>query len=243
MSSTSIRVNPRISLSKTAEYMVSGVSRRRTILADQKFPAAFKTAPFRAAREAILQVMLHGGDVRELDAYISSWRARRSMTRFESQNNRLCIEALSAFRLILARGEFNGMSFMQGISEAYLHVSGVDLSIRPDLLIRGQEPGALKLYIVSSIPLVPDVGRRHGSASYAPAMLHWWTQHSLRGAPTENCLVVDVFAGAIYRAPERYTTRRSAIEDACEEIVARWPSITDPRTPRTSGPSPSPHGR
>jgi len=69
------RPNPRISITKLAEYMVATPSRRRSILRDQRYPPAFKAAKFRAAYAAIADVLVRGGDPHLIDAQIAAWRA------------------------------------------------------------------------------------------------------------------------------------------------------------------------
>src|SRR6185503_1288314 len=94
--------NPRMSLSKLAEYMVASAGRRRTLLRDQKYPPAFKAARFTEAFSAITDMILHGMDPIVLRRYVTDWRRRSPTSPFEQQQLKLWVEALEAFgRLIV----------------------------------------------------------------------------------------------------------------------------------------------
>jgi hypothetical protein len=55
------REQPRISAPKMGEYLEATAPRREVILRDQKFPAAFKTARYQPAADAIRRALLQGG--------------------------------------------------------------------------------------------------------------------------------------------------------------------------------------
>ncbi len=228
------RSAPRISISKLAEYIVAPPGRRRTLLRDQKYPSTFIVSKFREAYPALVDVMLHGGDVRLLDRYVAEWRGRKPSSPFEAENLQLCIEALCAFRPRLLDGTFKKLSFESGRSEAYLPIGGVNVSVRPDLLIPGDETGALKFYLVKSTPLTPDLPHKPGSSSHASSMLHHWVENEFGDADPRRCKIVDVFAGVVYTAPARYTKRRDDAQAACEELALVWPAIKDPRASKSA---------
>lgn len=236
------RNTPRNSITKQAEYTVcTSAARRRAILRDQKWPKPFIAANYREAYAAFADVLIQGGGVRQLDAVVAEWRARCRAPRhdFEADCLALCIDAAAAFRPLLADGTFDDLDFQPGMTEAYLDIAGVKLSVRPDALIVGRRIGAVKLYLAKSSPLTEDEERQRGSAPYAATLLHQWAQENFDNVAASRCLVVDVFAQRAYEAPTRYVQRRADILAACQEIALVWPSITDPRAPRGGAPRPT----
>jgi hypothetical protein len=225
-----------MSITKLAEYVIASPRRRRSILRDQRYPPAFKAATFREAYPAIADVLIRGGDLDLIDAQLGIWRKRKPTTEFTSRCLAHCIDALTAFKALLAKGAFKKCSFVGGMSEAYVELGGVSLSVRPEALVRGPEVGAVKIYLSKTMPFTRDAKGKPGSASYAAAALHLWAETELGGALAERCLVVDVFAGELYTAPIRNISRREDMEAACEEIVAGWATIKEPQVgPREAG--------
>jgi hypothetical protein len=112
-------------------------------------------------------------------------------------------------------------------SQTDLSISGVAVSVRPEILLRGvhrgQEViGALKLYLPKTYPLTA------ATADYITTTIH---QHLTTYPPApipvdyRLCFVADVSARTVFAAPRSYTRRRSDIVAACEEIAVRWPKI------------------
>lgn len=224
-SMTRTRSNPRISISKVAEYLVAPAGRRATILRDQKFPPAFKASRFRDAYVALADILVRRGGVHAIDAQIAAWRSHWPSKKFQAECLQNCIDALTAFRALMIRGEFDGMMFLPGMTAAYVELGGVDLSVRPEVVIGGATPGAMKLYLGKSAPLTADTRGRPGSSSYATTALNLWAEGAFRSAPPEGSIVVDVFAGRVHRAPTRQHNRRNDLRAACQEIAVMWDSI------------------
>jgi hypothetical protein len=235
------RERPRISITKLAEYLDRPTPmRRNSILVDQRFPRAFKAAKFRDAFPVIVDVLVRGGDLDLLDRQIAAWRKQTPTSEFKAECLALCIDALAAFKKLVEHGALRAFSFAPGLSDASLELGGVELSVRPEALIAGPEVGAVKIYLAKTNPLTKDGTGRLGSASFAAAALHLWAEKTFGNVAPERCLVVDVFAGEVYEAPRRHTTRRKHMLIACEEIAAVWPSLKRP--PRAQAPGASPAG-
>jgi hypothetical protein len=223
-----VRNDPRISLSKLAEYATAPAGRRRILLQDQRYPPAFKSAPYSEAYVAIANVLINGGGPDEIDEHIEEWRKRKPTSQHLANCNRLWCESAIAFKKLLADGALAGFTFEEGVREAYLDIGGVKVSVRPDMLITEPAGGALKIYISKGFPLTADVEGRIGSAGYATALLHQWVGTRLDDASPKSCLVVDVFAGVVHRAPTHFVRRRKDLAASCEEIAKLWPSIEEP---------------
>jgi len=225
------RSDPRISITKFAEYLVTITSaRRRSILTDQRFPPAFKATKFRAAYGPITDILVGGGDPELVDQQIAAWRRQKPVSKFQAECLALCIDGLTALKKVLQSGALKGLTFAPGLADAHVELGGVKISVRPEVLIAGPEIGAVKIYLSKTNPLIKDGVGKLGSAGFAAAALHLWAEEAFGGAPAERCLVVDVFACEVYRAPSRNATRRRHMLAACEEIAAVWPSLKSPPT-------------
>jgi len=223
------RLNPRISITKFAEYLVTITSgRRRSILTDQRFPPAFKATKFRAAYAPITDILVRGGDPDLVDDQIAVWRRQKPKSKFQAECLALCIDGLAAFKAILRGGSLKNLTFAPGIVDAHVELGGVKISVRPEALIGGPEIGAVKIYLSKTNPLTKDGQGKLGSASFAAAALHLWAEETFGSALAERCLIVDVFAGEVYKAPSRNATRRKHMLAACEEIAAVWSSLKSP---------------
>jgi hypothetical protein len=225
-----------MSVTKLGEYVTAGPGRRRTIVRDQKHPPAFKAAKFREAYPAISAILVGGCAVDAIDKQIAVWRKRTPSTKFQVECVELCIDALTAFKALVTEGKFQGLSFVVAPPDAYVEIGGVEVSIRPEVLISGPEIGAVKIYLGKTTPLVKDVKGRPGSASYVATALHLWAEDTFGSAPADRCLVVDVFAKEVYAAPMRNITRRSDLTAACEEIASVWSAIKAPAAAAPTSP-------
>jgi hypothetical protein len=233
-----VRDDPRISLSKLAEYAVASAARRRTLLQDQRYPSSFKAAPYSEAYAAFAEALIDGGNPADVDAYIDEWRSRKPASRFQSKASALCIAAATAFKKLLADGALAGLTFEDGLREAYIDVGGVQVSVRPDVIVTGPAGGAVKIYLCKGSALTRDEDGRFGSGSYAAALVHQWVGTWLGDASPKTCLVVDVFAGAVHRAPVHFVKRRKDLVASCKEISKLWSSIEGPAGTTSSSSSP-----
>lgn len=221
------RLSPRISMSKLAEYMVATAARRRTIIRDQKFPKPFKAAQYTEAYAAIGDFFAGGLDARILQRSIAAWSSRVPSTDFEEQNLSLWCEAATAMLDLAGEYDFTDFKYsaMNLTSEVQLDLSGVPVSIRPEVLVTEPGPGAVKIYLGKTFSLTADEKRRPGSGGYAATMLHQWLEERHATINPRHCLVVDVFNGVVFEAPRSFLRRREDLAAACEEIAERWTSI------------------
>mgnify|MGYP001063024020 CR=1 FL=1 len=222
----------RISVNKLAELLVSAnPARRRRIVQDQKYPNTSVVARYRQAHEPIQSYLTGNRDASIVNDAISRLRDDRTGTEWAIDDRWNTADALGKFLEIadqLPNG--NGEEYQAGDQNPpKLSISGVDISIRPDLLIgferRGKKYiGALKFHFVKN----PDSSLTRSGSEYVCTLLHQWLQvHSPDGfVPSQaHCLSVDVFRGTVTSAPRSTTRRITEITAACEEIAARWPQL------------------
>lgn len=84
--------------------------------------------------------------------------------------------------------------------------------------------GLIKPYLKSTMPLSKSVGEMYAM------LMHWLAETELShiGEPTPKlCMITDIFAGAVYRAPRAQIKLRSLATAACEEISERWTAYSD----------------
>lgn len=223
-----VRQAPRISVTKLGEYMTASVVRRRTIVRDQKRPRTVVVARYRTARRAIVEHLAAGGvDNNRLIDTIEDLEARSESetSTWHAQDQVLSVEALDAFLEVnLPLDSWAVRRCPQRPPK--LTVGAVQVSVRPDLLVRGTdrygEPwfGAVKVHISKGHPLDET------AAQYTATLLHQWVEQHLatedEPANHKACLVLDVFAQRVWTAPRAHRRRRADLAVACEEIALRW---------------------
>jgi hypothetical protein len=219
-------VCPKISVNKLGEYMGATAGRRRTIISDQKNPSVFKAAYYSDAREVLSEYLAGGLTEDELAHRLDHLIADNRGSDFQqSQRN-------SSARVIgLFRDNFDGLEFSDEVncvdrfSRNEIHVRGVNISVRPDLILRNRNTneviGAVKFHFSKSAPL-HDMG-----CEYVATILRMYLEqeYSTSEIDIHKCIVIDVHEGVLKSAPKAYVKRRKDIEAACEEIGDRWDSV------------------
>jgi hypothetical protein len=229
-----VRVQPRMSASKLGEYLEAKAPRRETILRDQKYPAAFKTARYQLAHEEIRRALLQEGNVHaRLAEGARRVSEKRGATRFEDQSISCSGEAVERFAALYERLRLDDVQMMfAGQPTFAVRMEGVNISARPLVLLercRHEEVhlGALLLVLRKEKALTEHSGEAVAqlmrSALSASELA---TRGSIR---PEFCIVVDVFGASIFRAPTRNKRALEEIRSACREISAHWPFIAGVR--------------
>ena len=229
-----VRPRPRISVNKLGEYLAENkAARRLAILQDQKKELRCRVVQYDQARRAIVASLTGpeaaaGALARRLEA-LKGWAPAGGDTEFDLREHRLCCEAIAAFLEVMPTLGLDGLVASRGGNDApKLSKSGVAISVRPELVVRGVAArgrpvvGAVKLHFPKSTPLC------RGAGEYVGVILHEFGQLHLAGPETCDprlCRVVDVSTKQMYVAPTSYQRRRSDVEAACREIATLWGSI------------------
>lgn len=221
-----IRVCPRISLNKLGEYTTATPVRRRGIVVDQKRPRDVVVARYRPAREATILAFEGGFDAGPIRDAIGALRNAPGDTDWQKQDIKLSAEALQSLLGFTRDVATDGLSVQRAARDLVpLVVEGVAVSVRPSLILRGRYRGmtvcgAVKFYFGKTHVLSEDAGFN------AATILHQYVEeHLVRGnerVSPRHCMVVDVFAQAVHRAPRNYKRRRADVAAACQEIALRW---------------------
>lgn len=220
------RANPRMSLNKLGEYLTANMpGRRRTIIKEQRKPKDFIVARYSKAEQAIKEYFTtHKPNTDQLRRAIASLSAMAHQESWEGQTADLCTKALISFLNIAEQVPTNGYTPVEGGNTVpKLNVSGLDISVRPEVLLTDPESGAIvggiKLYLGKTHPLSDD------AMIIVSTVFYRYLAETLSDecvvAP-QNCFVVDVFAGKVMHAPKTYKRNMQHVRAACNEIATLW---------------------
>lgn len=226
---TTQRNKPRISVTKLGEYTGTNASRRRAIVAEQKRPRAYRVARYDLVRREIARFYRSGQDpeaivrvIEEIESGLHSFTAAD-----DDRDN--SVRALEAFLDGSDLFEMEGLQVLAGPHDPpKLSIAGVDVSVRPDLVLRGRRRrtnlvGAVKFHIAKGIALDEEMGIN------AATVLHQYVDEQMRTddekASHSHCVVFDVFARRWHHATPAVVRRRKLVENACSEIRMWWDSL------------------
>jgi len=220
--------DPRISLNKLGEYMTAATpSRRKRIVSDQQTPQPFIVARYKDAREAIVDFIVSGmGDRAGLFSLANRLRRSREGSEFAISDRIASADAIVSFIQAvddIALGDCIAVA-MPGTSSEGMSISGVYVSVRPDIYLRnwvtGEIVGALKLHFPKTSPLSSA-----GAEYVATAMrVYMEREKGCLNFDHRKCFVVDVPTASVTIAPKAHVRKMKDIEAACEEIAIRWAS-------------------
>lgn len=205
--------------------MSATAARRRRIIEDQIAPKDFIAARYSDARESIVNCISGKISEDELAQIAENLRNKEYDSKFTSQDKNLSADAIDGFLEISDQiPDYYTFEKVPANEKSTLEISGVDVSIRPDVLIKNDNNevvGALKLHFPKSNPLTPVSGE------YVATVLKTFVQE-VTSTPVDHklCIVVDVPSSNVFPAPKAGKKRMIDIEAACEEINAQWKSKT-----------------
>ena len=222
-----VREEPRISINKLAEYLISSPRKRNTIVKNQKRPPTFKTYYYQPSQDAIVEFLsTQPSDFSIIADAITKLKSTTIDSDYQSHRVSTNINALKFFidtyedtlKLDADRveeGEFNPPK---------LTVSNVDISVRPELITyTSNSVGAIKLYFKKNDPLKSTPGK------YAATALHRWIEENYSSGiwtvPKDEVKIYDVFSAKTISAPSAHINREKDISAACKEIQYMWPHM------------------
>jgi hypothetical protein len=224
---------PSISVNKLGEYVVSRGSRQREILKDRKFPQDYKGMYHKEAAEAVALCL--ASNLEDLSPLTRTRRALEQRTSEKVGTQRRInsnIDAIEAFDSLL-----DSIDFFGGAPELGPHSSpkmvrhGVQISVRPEIILRGRGGktkkeliGAIKVHFSRTRPLNEE------SAGYVSAIVQEYCREQL--ATREEvyapyCFVIDLGSMQVYPGVRSIVQRMKDVEAECRNIPALWASITE----------------
>lgn len=223
------KTNPHISVNKLGEFLVANPKRQRRILEQFKYPKenAFGFS-HKEAREAIKQYFIEDLNEKILEDCIATLNTKEFDSDHQRNQIKSSIEGLenTADRDVDINSNFVFTSY-DGRNPKMV-VSGVEISVYPDLIIRSKSRnknyiGAMKLHLSKSVPVTGEGGK------YVAAVLHRFTDQAIKSELEEtkqnHCLSYDVHTDSIEECPLSVKRRWDDIDAGCKNIAAIWPSI------------------
>lgn len=145
-------------------------------------------------------------------------------------DSQMSIEAISAFQKGYNKLGLAGVECRIVTGQLpKLTISGVEISVALDMTVhKGERAGGAVLMISkaeSSAKERSDRGRNSAVLAYLFAQQH--LTH-LGEIDRKLCLSIDVFGGSTYACPDTFKRKIGNMEDSCEEVVLRWPTVTPP---------------
>jgi hypothetical protein len=222
---------PRISINQLAKYLAANATMRRRIIIEQKQPKTFMINYYDYAQKPIIEFLLGGCKneeiiVKEIDALYS----KDAQSEYDETRLNVNAEALQAFLDSYEKLDLDGLRVKRIQNDCpKIKISGVDISVRPEVLISGHYKGkyiigAIKLYYGKNDPLSDD------SASYISAVVSRLVEkHFTKKYEVSNrhCRVYDIFGGTVYVAPTSTIKRFRDVKYACQEIALRWNALEE----------------
>lgn len=218
---------PSISLNKLGEYLTATPARRRSIVKDQMEPKPYVVTHYSDAREAITNFLekSNATDQNLIEA-AEKLKAQPHPTQSIADEKALSAEAIYDF--LEVRDQINNQGHrMEKVAkneQRKMEISGVDISVRPDLLVKDDSDnvvGALKLHFSKTFPLNKDAGEYVATGMRA----YLEQEYGKEKIDPKLCTVVDVPTSNIVQAPKAAIKRMKDISAACEEIDARWKAM------------------
>lgn len=223
---------PQISVNKLAEFMVSKAARQRRLLRERKYPDPdFQMGMYyREASESVSQYL--AGDqisTENIDAKIQIIQQKNTDKIGTQRRLGANIESMERFLGMLDDFDFGDTVRELGAhSPPKLVFHGVEISVRPDVILRGEKKGkpligAVKMHFSKGYKMNDEV------AGYISAAVHEYCErHLVVGEEKvfhEYCQVFDIGSGQVFRGVKAKKARLKDIEDTCKNIADIWANL------------------
>jgi hypothetical protein len=224
--------DPRISVNKLAEYMVSKAARQRKLLRDRKYPDPdFQMGMYHKEATEAIAAYLVGDQIstENIDAQIQIIKQQNPGKIGTQRRLNSNIEAMERFLDMLDDFDFGSHTPMLGAhSPPKLTFHNVAISVRPEIILRGEKKGkkivgGIKLHFAKGFEMDDD------AAGYVSAAVNEFCIRHIAADDevvlSELCQVFDIGSGKIFAGVKSTKRRLQDIEDTCQNIAAIWPTI------------------
>jgi hypothetical protein len=232
-----IHLEPRISATKLAEYVIADPSRQETIAKQAKHGSKAVILHYTRVRNAFGEALTPEGlDPQVLIQRAEQAEAARSDNTWQQDDNVRSGEALRRLATIGPELACKNVTHIHRPSDGWpaLNISGVRVSIQPELVFAVEHRGITKIGAIilntgksESLSLARTNGRAT-VGDYLTVLVYLMLEDKLSawGVPLHTrCYAVDVFRDTIYTAPAAHRTMLKHIEAACRMIALRWDGI------------------
>jgi len=223
---------PRISVNKLAEYMVSKAARQRKLLKDRKYPDPdFQMGMYhREATEAVARYLVSDQlSTDPIDNQIAIIKQQSPGAIGAQRRLNSNIEAMERFLEMLDDFDFGDAEASHGEhAPPKLTFHGVQVSVRPEIILRGNVKGkpvigGVKLHFAKGFEMTDE------TAGYVSAAVQeFCDRHLTNEGATVNpayCQVFDIGSGRIFPGVKATKSRLRDIEDTCRNIADIWPNL------------------
>lgn len=223
---------PRISVNKLAEFMVSKAARQRKLLRDRKYPdPEFQMGMYhREAAEAVARYLVSDQlSTAPIDRQISLIKQQSPQAIGTQRRLNSNIEAMERFLEMLDDFDFGDAEAEHGEhAPSKLTYHGVEISVRPEIVLRGTVKGkpvigAVKLHFAKGFEMTDE------TAGYVSAAVQEYCARHLcpNGEPVHApyCQVFDIGSGKVFPGVKSTKARLRDIEDTCRNIADIWANL------------------
>ncbi len=224
---------PSISVNKLAEYIESKGARQRSILSDRKYPDPdFSMGMYhREATEAVASYIVDGAiDPLPINRQMQSLSQKTSEKVGTARRINANIDSLERFAGMLDDVDLMGAEPTHGAhAPPKLTFHNVEISVRPDIILRGDGPKGKKLVGAWKFHFSKTRPHTEASAGYVSAIVQEYCRLHIAAAdeivnPT-YCKVIDVASGQVFPGVKATTQRMKDVAAECQNISGLWPTI------------------
>ena len=225
--------DPIISVNKLGEYIVSRGARQRTLLRQRKYPSPeFNIGMFHREATDAIQMYLAGGciDPQPLENALNSLYQKTPEKIGTIRRINSNVERLERFEEMLDDIDLKGTDADMGEnSPEPMKIAGVQISVRPEIILRGTGPKGQKLIGAIKLQLSASTKFNEEAAGYVSAAVQEYCKRffvnddEITHAP--YCQVIDIGNGAVHPGVKATAQRMKDIKAECQNIAALWPSI------------------
>jgi hypothetical protein len=231
------RQAPRISANELALFMVSSDTARVSIVSRSKNPTAPLAVRYRDVRAPLCTYLADPNRrVNPLQTAETMFRQRaedNTQSVLRQDDARQSIQVIQAIQRManrLAPYDFT----LAPARQPKLILSGVEVSVRADLLlrasVRGSDQVGAALFRLTQDDAGTDsaVAKRKDMGLYVATLARMHVGQNLAGNNTPAnrlCMSIDVQHGEIFAAPDASTRRTNDLTNACRFIAALWDTV------------------
>lgn len=230
-----LKSTPEVSASLIAQYIRASPTRRKSMIRAAHFPKPDVIAQYDIAREGLVRFLTddtrnyqHLANVKDR---LREREERPESSDWEKDDSRRSIDAVEAFE-----NGYNQMGFHRlecrrpgslprfDLWPTKIKVELDCITRKPDRLGPGPFGGAIFLFWKTR----QETEARIDQCKTIAGLIYVYCERHLAHLGTPNrslCLAVDVFAERAIPAPSGFAQKLDYIEDACEEIAARWDEV------------------
>jgi hypothetical protein len=215
---------PRFSINKLAEYMVSGPSRRQTIIKNQKRKNTLFIAYHNEAIEIISKFISNTIDEEKYWEEFYRIKNKHINTDISEMRQNICLSALEDFEKIIYDVNFPQYKKKLGDKKqkkASLH--RIRLEVNPEILLYNSDG-----FVIGAIKLFSNKNKekdKNESEFLATILLQYMILSYGVNIKNTDCYIIDIFNGIIMTAPMSYKKIMLDIKASCDEIRDTWKRV------------------